>query len=113
MTRVVEEIAPGFAMLMGDPVGNYFCQALLDVTPKRELEILVPRRSGDEQEPSTLGSNYIELRVPHRALVRSSWNPQLYSFSRAAGFNLFSWCFRLSLAQRSRSWCRGGAGKSD
>merc|ERR1719262_1216000 len=41
VTRVVEEIAPGFAMLMGDPVGNYFCQALLDVTPKRELEILV------------------------------------------------------------------------
>jgi hypothetical protein len=39
--KVVEEIAPGFAMLMGDPVGNYFCQALLDVTPARELSILV------------------------------------------------------------------------
>jgi len=46
VTRVVEEIAPGFAMLMGDPVGNYFCQALLDVTPKRELEILVHSVAG-------------------------------------------------------------------
>lgn len=39
--KVVEEIAPGFAALMGDPVGNYFCQALLDVTPGTELSSLV------------------------------------------------------------------------
>jgi hypothetical protein len=39
--KVVEEIAPGFAALMGDPVGNYFCQALLDVVPGNELESLV------------------------------------------------------------------------
>jgi hypothetical protein len=47
VTRVTEEIAPGFALLMGDPVGNYFCQALLDVTPKRELEMLVLSVSGN------------------------------------------------------------------
>jgi hypothetical protein len=41
VTKVVEEIAPGFAALMGDPVGNYFCQALLDVVPGNELASLV------------------------------------------------------------------------
>jgi len=39
--NVVQEIASGFAMLMGDPVANYFCQVLLDVTPGNELEVLV------------------------------------------------------------------------
>lgn len=46
VTAVVEEIAPHFALLMNDPVGNYFCQALIDVACPQDLAVLLRSIAG-------------------------------------------------------------------
>lgn len=41
ITTVVQEVAPHFCFLMNDAVGNYFCQAVLEVCSVQDLAALV------------------------------------------------------------------------